>query len=43
MKKEDKINGYKIRIKSLTAKDEVMNKNIINKLMRKIRKLEGDV
>ena len=40
---ENKINGYKIRIHSLTAKDEVMNKNIINKLMRKIRKLEGNV
>ena len=40
---KDKINGYKVRIKSLTAKDEVMNKNIINKLMRKIRRLEGNV
>ena len=32
---------YKIRIAQLQAKDPVTNKNIINKLKRRVRALEG--
>lgn len=35
------VEGLKVRIHHLKEKDPVMNKNIIAKLERKIRKLEG--
>ena len=41
MTTEEKINGLKNRIHLLEKRDEVMNRNIINKLMRKIRALEN--
>lgn len=41
MKTEAKINGLKNRIHLLEKRDEVVNRNIINKLWRKIRALEG--
>lgn len=41
MTTEAKINGLKNRIHLLEKRDEVMNRNIINKLMRKIRALES--
>ena len=33
---------YEARIKLLTARNELENKGIINKLKRKLRKLEGE-
>ena len=34
------IEGLKVRMDKLHKKDSVMNKNIVNKLARKIRKLQ---
>lgn len=41
MSKTNMIENLKTRIHKLKEKDAMMNKNIINKLERKIRKLEG--
>ncbi len=38
----NKINYYKTRAKILEAKDPAVNRKIINKLYRKIRKLERE-
>ena len=35
------IEGYKVRAHVLKERDPIANKSIINKLQRKIRKLEG--
>lgn len=41
MTTDAKINGLKNRIHLLEKRNEAMNKNIINKLWRKIRALES--
>ena len=42
MSKETKIALMKARIKLLNARDETGNMNIVNKLKRRIRMLEGE-
>ena len=41
MTNQDRIDAYKIRIELLSSRKKASNANIINKLKRKVRKLEN--